>query len=306
MRIIREGGKYGVYSKARRYVKHNFSEFDIIVDEVNTVPFRIHRMIQPKPVVAVIHQLAREIWFYETSFPINAIGYYVLEPFWLREYRQVPTITVSNSTRIDLVSRGFENVCVVPNGVDYTPTDRVPQKEENPVLIFMGRFVRSKLPEHAIAAFEQIKRSYPNAELWMVGDGYLRSRLQAESPNGVRFFGRVDNKEKFDLLARAHVLLVPSVREGWGISVIEANSVGTPAVGYAVPGLRDSIVDGTTGYTVEPLNRNALARATLSLLADPSAWANLSNNAIAWSRQFSWDDASNKFLSALQVSINVD
>jgi glycosyltransferase involved in cell wall biosynthesis len=183
---------------------------------------------------------------------------------------------------------------VVPNGVASVPPGLVPHKEDHPVLMFMGRLVRSKLPEHAMAAFAEVKKSFSNAELWIVGDGYLRNHLQRAEANGVRFFGRVDNKEKFALLSRAHVLLVPSIREGWGISVIEANSVGTPAVGYSVPGLQDSILDGTTGFIVEPLNYVALAKAAMNILGNHSVWASLSDNAIQWSGKFSWDDSSMK------------
>jgi glycosyltransferase involved in cell wall biosynthesis len=52
-------------------------------------------------------------------------------------------------------------------------------------------------------------------------------------------------------LSRAHIILVPAVREGWGLVVTEANAMGTPAIGYDdVPGLRDSIRHGETGITI--------------------------------------------------------
>lgn len=302
--IVRDGGKYSVYAKARRYVKRHLSEFDIVVDEINTVPFRIYSIVKGKPVVAVIHQLAREIWFYETRFPINVLGYFALEPLWLRGYRRVPTVTVSSSTKDELLGRGFRHVSVVHNGIGMVPLERAGPKEPNPVLIFVGRLVRSKLPDHAIAAFRQVRASHPAAELWILGDGYLRAKLERNVLDGVRFFGRVDDKEKFDLLRRAHVLLAPSVREGWGISVIEANSMGTPAVGYAVPGLRDSIVEEATGLLARPLSPKALAEAIERILRDPSLAEKLSRNALEWSRRFSWDDSAKKFSEFLETSIS--
>ncbi len=304
IRIIREGGKYSVYAKARGYVKSHLSEFDVIIDEINTVPFRVHRIAKGRPVVAVIHQLAKEVWFYETRFPISALGYFALEPFWLRGYRRVPTVTVSDSTRRDLLKLGFERVRVVYNGIGITPLEKPPPKESNPVLIFVGRLVKCKLPDHAIAAFKEVRALLPEAELWILGDGYLKAKLEKNAVNGVRFFGRVDDEEKFDLLKRAHVLLAPFVREGWGISVIEANAVGTPAVGYAVPGLQDSIVHGDTGLLVRPLDPRALAEAAKQILCNPSTAEKFSRNALEWSRRFSWDEAAKEFDGFLESAVN--
>ncbi len=295
VKIIREGGKYSVYGKARRHLRRHLSEYDIVVDEINTVPFRIHKIAKGKPVVAIIHQLARQVWFYEARFPINALGYFALEPLWLRGYRHIPTVTVSNSTRDDLIIRGFEDVHIVHNGIGITPLENPARKELNPVLIFVGRLVRCKLPDHAIKAFKYVKEVFSNAELWIIGDGYLREKLEANVDEGVRFLGRVDEEKKFDLMGRAHVLLAPSVREGWGISIIEANAMGTVAVGYAVPGLRDSILDGFTGLLAPHSDPRSLAKATMTILNDSSMAETLSRNALDWSRKFSWDEAAKKF-----------
>jgi glycosyltransferase involved in cell wall biosynthesis len=304
IRVIREGGKYSVYARARSYVKRHLSQFDVVIDEINTVPFRIHRIAGKTPVVAVIHQLAREVWFLETRFPLNVLGYFVLEPLWLRGYRRTPTVTVSNSTKDDLLKLGFRRVHVVHNGIGITPLEKVPAKESNPVLVFVGRLVRSKHPEHAIRAFEQIRPDLPDAELWILGEGYLRPRLENIAGDGVKFFGRVHDEEKFDLLKRAHVLLAPSVREGWGISVIEANAMGTPAVGYAVPGLKDSIVQEETGLLVTPQNPEALADAAKLILCNDPSTENFSMNALQWSRKFSWDRSAEEFYELVESTFN--
>jgi glycosyltransferase involved in cell wall biosynthesis len=299
--VVRDGGKYSVYLKARRFVRRHLSEFDVIVDEINTVPFQIRKTARGKPVLAMIHQLAKEIWFYETRFPISVLGYFALEPLWLRGYRGFPIVTVSESTRQDLLHLGFEHVHIVYNGTGATPLEKPGKKDFHPVLIFLGRLVRCKLPNHAIEAFVKVKEIFPNAELWILGDGYLRTKLEKDAVDGVRFFGRVSNEKKFDLLTRAHLLLAPSVREGWGISVIEANAMGTPAVGYDVPGLRDSILHGRTGILVEPMNTQALADAVTQILRNPMTIGALSRNALARSKTFSWDDSAKKFQSILET-----
>ena len=90
-------------------------------------------------------------------------------------------------------------------------------------------------------------------------------------------------------------MIAPSVREGWGISVLEANAQGTPAVGYNVPGLRDSIVDNVTGLLVPPSDYKALSKALVGLLSESNTWQKLSSNAEEWSRKFSWDDSALEF-----------
>lgn len=301
---IRQGGKYGVYWKARDFLQRNISDFDIVVDEINTIPFRSRSVSKGKPIIALIHQLAREVWFYETRFPLNLFGYYVLEPFWLGEYRHVPTITVSDSTKKDLQSLSFRKVHVIHNGISKQPLTELPMKDEPPIMIFVGRLVRSKLPNHAIAAFRLVKRALPDAQLWILGHGYMRAKLERESPSGVTFFGRVTDEAKFELLKRAHLLLAPSVREGWGISVIEANAMGTPALGYAVPGLIDSIVNGVTGFVTPALDPVALSESAKMLLSNTSQAQELSRNALEWSKRFNWEDSGKQFQSVLQSSLH--
>jgi glycosyltransferase involved in cell wall biosynthesis len=113
----------------------------------------------------------------------------------------------------------------------------------------------------------------------------------------------VNDREKFAALRKAHLLLVPSVREGWGTSVIEANAMGTPAVGYAVPGLRDSVLDGVTGRLVTAFDYGAMAEAVKSLLSDPATMDRISRECLQWAKKFSWDDAADSFHKVLESTV---
>jgi glycosyltransferase involved in cell wall biosynthesis len=163
----------------------------------------------------------------------------------------VPTVTVSESTRQDLLELGFRKVFVVPEGLNFTPLSEVPEKEEYPVVVYAGRLKRAKRPDHAIRAFKIVKEEIPNAELWVIGDGPYKKDLERIAVDGVKFFGGLSNEHRRRLLARAWVLVNPSVREGFGLNVLEANALGTPCVAYDVAGLRDSIIDGRTGLLVK-------------------------------------------------------
>jgi len=115
--IIRRGGRLGVYREARRYWRREGDgQFDLVVDCVNTRPFLCPRFVGDVPIVAVIHQVAREIWRYETPWPISVLGRYLLEPAWLRAYQDVPVVTVSESSRESLAGYGLRRVTVVPEG----------------------------------------------------------------------------------------------------------------------------------------------------------------------------------------------
>ena len=115
--IIRRGGRLGVYREARRYWRHEGDgRYDLVVDCVNTRPFLCPRFVGNVPIVAIVHQVAREIWRYETPWPISVLGRYLLEPTWLRAYRDVPVVTVSESSRESLAEYGLRRVTVVPEG----------------------------------------------------------------------------------------------------------------------------------------------------------------------------------------------
>jgi glycosyltransferase involved in cell wall biosynthesis len=298
VRIVRSGGKYGVYRWARKLYRKRFSKEGV---EINTRPFFAPKFVNSdERVVALIHQLAREYWFYETCFPLNYVGYYFLEERWLRNYVDVPTITVSESTRKDLGEIGFKRVFVVPEGLNFEPLDKVPQKEAHPVVAYAGRLKRAKRPDHAIRAFKIVKEKVPDAELWILGDGPFKEDLASMADEGVRFFGGLDDVERRELLRRSWVLGNPSVREGWGLNVVEANALGTPCVAYDVAGLRDSVKDGETGLLTEAGNVDDFAEKILDVLHDGALRERLGRNALEYSRGFSWDKTAEEFMKILE------
>jgi glycosyltransferase involved in cell wall biosynthesis len=92
------------------------------------------------------------------------------------------------------------------------------------------------------------------------------------------------------------------VREGWGLVVTEANAMGTPAIGYNVPGLRDSIRDGKTGLLCDP-NPEAMAEKAIELLRDNDLWERLSKDALSWAGEFNWDRSAEEFLKMLDGNV---
>lgn len=296
--IRRAGGRYSVYREARRYyAREAMGRFDVVLDVVNTRPFLAPEFVRDVPVVALVHQVAREVWFKETALPLALVGRFVLEPRWLHTYRSNPVITVSESSARSLARYGIQDAVVVHNGLDMPDLPRSLAKETSPTLVFVGRLSASKRPRDVLTAFSRVRSSLPDARLWVVGTGPLERRLRRHHPPGVTFFGRVDEIEKFTLLSRAHALVVTSVREGWGRVVSEAACVGTMTVGYDVPGLQDS-VPASGGLLVDASPRK-LAAALQDLLRQASATGPLPS---CVSRPPGWDQVAREILTHLQAA----
>jgi glycosyltransferase involved in cell wall biosynthesis len=291
IRVVRYGGKYGVYRRAVRYYKENKSNFDLVIDEINVRPFLSPKFVNgTQPILALIHQISPEQFLLELPFPLNYIGRYYLEKKWLSYYRDVPTVTVSDSSRRALEELGFSRVSIIPEGLSIKPRDNIGQKEICPTLVFIGRLKKHKLPDHALVAFLLVKKKFPNAKLWIIGDGYMRRKLESKyQVEGVTFYGHVDSDIKYDLLSRAHLVLVPAIREGWALVVTESNAMGTPVIAYDVPGLRDSVRDGYTGILVKENSPEGLFTSAIELLSDHSLLNEYSSNCLSFSKQFSWD-----------------
>ena len=243
-RVVRRGSRHGVYREARKFwVREGRGNFDLVVDEVNTRPFGCPRYVKEVPVIGLIHQVCKEIWRYETSWPLSWVGRHVLEPYWLSKYRLIPVVTLSESSRQSLREYGLRRVVVVPVGTssDVKSEQARIEKEHDPTLVFVGRLAQNKRPGDALEVYRILSQGTPNLRLWVIGRGPDEGRLRSLAPPGVTFYGRCDEATKKRLLARAHILLATSVREGWGLVVTEAAGEGTVACAYDVPGLRDSV-----------------------------------------------------------------
>ena len=127
----------------------------------------------------------------------------------------------------------------------------------------------------------------------------MRESLQKSATEGVTFHGHVSDEKKYSLIAKAHMILMPAVREGWGLVVPESNAVGTPAVAYDVNGLRDCVIHQKTGILTKNNTSEDLAHEAISLIHDKDRLEQLSIGAIEFSRQFTWDRSANEFNNAI-------
>ncbi len=269
--------------------------FDLVIDEIHGIPFLSPLWAWKSKKIAFIHEVAQEIWDEMLPFPINILGK-LYEKIYFTFYRNTSFLTVSNSTKNDLVAYGItkKNIHVIPNGLFLKPIEKLAQKEKVLTLLYVSRLVKMKGIEDALKIFAEIQKKVPDSRFWIVGsgeDGYVKKlHLAVKELNlekAIAFFGFVDEKKKVELFQKAHFLLHTSVREGFGLVVIEANSQGTPALTYNTPGLRDIVKDGVNGFTFSQGKFSLAADKCISLCGSPD-YERLVRSAISSSKEYNW------------------
>ncbi len=131
---------------------------------------------------------------------------------------------------------------------------------------------------------------FPNARLHILGDGYLFNELAVLNHPNISVYGYVEEAVKRQILSEADLLLVTSVREGWGIVVMEAAAMGVPTVAVDVPGLRDSVCHDYSGQLAGSTPEQ-LASAMRSVVGNRATWLRYSENARLLAMQLSWSRA---------------
>ncbi len=285
--------------------------FDVVVDDMNKIPFFTPLFVR-KPLYGLAHHLFGTSIFREASFPV-ASYVFGMERLALALYRRskLPFIVVSPSTREEFLERGFEPsaVQVVHLAVDHTShRPDAAGRSGTPLIGYFGRLKRYKSIDHLLLALATVRRRIPAARLVIVGEGDDRKRLEQIArdlgmENAVDFTGFVSLEKKVELLQRVWFKVTTSSKEGWGLTVLEANACGTPVIASNVPGLRDAVIDGETGLLYPYGDTESLARQMLLLLEDPALRNRLTERAISWAGKFTWDEAAGKTLALLEARV---
>jgi len=281
-------------------------KFDVIVDDINKIPF-FAPVYAKAPVLALVPHLFGKAAFSEVSFPVATYVYSweKLIPF---VYSKTPFVAISESTRDDLVDSGIPQnlISVVHCGIDhekYCPGDL--PKFDTPTIVHLGRFRKYKGIHTILKAMVLVKKDIPNARLILIGDGQELPNLKilAQKLNlqdCTTFTGFVSEEEKIQHLRQAHLLVNASAKEGWGLTNIEANACGTPAVATDVPGYKDSVIHGQTGLLIEHDNTEAMARGITQCLSQATFLEELSHQTVEWAQKFNWDKTAEGTFKAIE------
>jgi glycosyltransferase involved in cell wall biosynthesis len=298
IRIVRRGGLLTTYLHAPFFYRRLRPRPDAVLDVVNTLAWQTP-LYAGRRAIAYVHQAAGDVLLYHLPWPLSRVAL-ALERYQFVPYRKRTTIVVSQSTKDDFVSFGLRdaNVRVIESGVDrerYRPDPG--RRSPTPHFLFVGRLAPMKRADLCIRALAEV----PDVTLTILGTGpedaalaALANRLgvgdRVELRTGDRLFDPAAEERKVELMQAAWALVLPSVKEGWGLVVVEAAACGTPAIVTDVSGLRDSVRPDVTGLVVpaDPAP-DEIAAAMLRLARDTDLRARLGAAALARAQELDWE-----------------
>jgi glycosyltransferase involved in cell wall biosynthesis len=308
IRVVRRGTWWSFGAAVPGVLRREFSNPppDLVIEDINKAPCFTPWWTKAKVAVIVPHLFGTTA-FREAPLPM-ALAVVTLESLIPPVYRRSPFVVISESTRDDLARRGIPppSVTVVHCGLDhasYRPDPAV-KKSIAPTVLYIGRVRRYKGVDWVMRTWPAVRKRVPGARLVVVGDGPYLPKLRASAErlgltSSVEFLGFLPLAEKVRRLREAWVLVQPSPKEGWGLTVVEAGACGTAVVAADSPGLKDSVRDGETGLLVPWGDDARLADSLARVLEDGALRGRLAEAGEAWAARFQWPDCARRSLDAL-------
>lgn len=307
IKIYRKGGRFSLYFWAIwYYFKKLRKDCDIIVDVQNGIPF-FSVLYSRKPKIAIVYHVHGRQFFIELPFPLNLIGFFTEKFIFPLFYSNIKIMAISETTKKALIKLGFnkKNINIVYCGIGEKnrKISNGFSKFFQPTILYLGRIKKYKRVDLLVKIMPEILKIVPRARLLIAGWGTEASAvadlsMRSMQRRRVKIVGPVSDGEKRALLSKSWVFVNPSIGEGWGISVIEANLYGTPAIAFKVPGLSESIKNGKTGLLVR--NEKELINKTIQILENKELRNKLSVGAKKWASSFNWDNAAQGAISLIE------
>lgn len=296
--IIRRGSRstfnWVVIAQLRKLIKTN--HYDIVFEDINKIPFYTP-LYQKLPLMVIIPHLFSNSIFKEINLLLGTYIYLAERPF-STVYRKNHMMVISESTADEMIARGIpaDKVHVIKCGIDssvYNYDEKL-AKFEKPTILYVGRIKKYKSIETAIDALPMISVQIPDIRMTIIGTGdhlpILKKHVaDLKLEDRVEFLGFVPESVKVEYLRRSHLSVYPSLKEGWGLTNIEANACGTPVLAARVPGLRDSVNEGISGLLFEYANVDEFAWKAVKIMSDHEYRQKLEKGALAHAANFSWD-----------------
>jgi glycosyltransferase involved in cell wall biosynthesis len=301
--LVRVNGSLSLSLKIfAEYLKRAHSHFDVVIEEAiggQRFPYLSVLYVQ-EPLIAVWHQKHEKIFF--EQYPVLVAAFLSLfEKFLSRIYRNSVILTPSKGAKLKLLPLGFRKsqIQVVYDGVGAIFEEVKTNKKRENTIVCLGKLRRYKRVDHAIMALPQVLRKINKpCKLLIAGKvseidkGYLQLLQKLAQDLGVSkhvdFRLNISEVQKLELLLHAKLLVQPSPIEGFSIVVAEANRCGTPVVASdGVPS--DVLCDGYNGFSYHFGQLGEMGDRIADLLNDDLLWHNMSQNAIEWSKQFTWN-----------------
>jgi glycosyltransferase involved in cell wall biosynthesis len=274
-------------------------KFDLVIEDLNKVPFFGGRFIREKR-IALIHHLFGKTIFTETN-PVSASYVYFSEKLIPKHYKKIPIIAVSKSSKNELIETGIpkDNVKIVYNGVDIESYHSSGKITKNPTIICLARMKKYKRIDILLDSIPKVLKKIPDLKVILVGDGDDLPRLKEivrkkKVEKTVKFTSFVPSAKKIEMLSSSWIAVNTSPKEGWGLTSIEAQACGTPSIVPDSPGLIETVKDGVSGYIYPFGNIEKLSEILIKVLKDKKSVEKMGEQARKWAKKFSWDQSAKK------------
>ncbi|WP_393972154.1 glycosyltransferase family 4 protein [Oxyplasma meridianum] len=304
--IKREKNNSLLHLKVPEIIKREKPDF-IVDDMGHAVPF-LSENFTKIPGIVFFHHLHRRSLKGQVNFPMRMIlsG---LEAFYPVFYRKWHFITESNSSINDLINLGIQNkrIIKIPPGVN-TELFRPLKKTEFPSIVYFGGFRDYKRPWEVIYAVNNLIKKCNNIMLYMIGSGPSLNKTMKiyndlDIKNNVIFLGRINNNDLSNIVGSSWLNVHTSITEGFGFSILEASSAGTPTIAYDVPGVRDVIIQNKNGFTVKDGSIDDLTKKIDNFISNyDNRWIN-SSRSIAL--EYSWDKTAELWLTNIKKTLEI-
>lgn len=307
VRVVRRGGRLAVFPAAvtAELTRRAGPRPDAVVEAWNGVPFLTPAWFRG-PRLTVLHHVHADMWPLVLPGPLARAGWLLEGTLAPPLYRQTTIVTNSGSSRDEIVRRlGLPagHIEVVPPGIDprWHP-DPAGERHPRPLVVAVGRLVPHKHFDTLIRVADEVRRSVPELELIVVGEGYERPNLEGlvdslDASAWVTLPGRVDDDTLRAYYQQAWVVAAASTAEGFGMTLTEAAACGTPAVATDIAGHRDAVADEVSGLLAA--SPTQLASQLTAVLTDEGLRTRLGAGALVRAAELTWESTATAMFDAL-------
>ena len=196
-------------------------------------------------------------------------------------------ITLKKKTQEIFDSKKKLDIKVLYNFVNpnYLPeiTPKIKNPENSKIILHSSNLREVKSPLDVIHIFHHIQLSIPNSQLWIIGDGPLRTAMKElvnEYNIKEKVFFKGIIKDILEIKKLADLVLIPSKDESFGLSALESMSLGIPVIARAVGGLKEIIINNENGFLFENSNLSQAVEIGIKVLNDKELYQKISENAM--------------------------
>ena len=284
-----------IFNLFRQLIKH---DYDLVHAEghMSLIPCSAAALIRKKPSIATVHDLYLADWrkMYKSVASFAGIPFEVLSckmPF-------DKMLTVNSSIKdkmVDILKMKKESVQILHSGIDTEYIESITCKEKDNSIVYIGRLAPQKSVGTLIKAYANLSPNLRKIhKLKIIGEGSERPALENLAKDigvEVNFTGKIERHEDVLRVLKSSALFVlPSQRESFGITILEAMMSGVPVISTATEGPKDHIKNGETGFLVGIGDYKGLGEKMIEVLSEKKLYNNLSKNGIQYAKQHDWEN----------------